>query len=167
MDAGERESTGVKKCSKCEKTKPREQFNKRKKGARDGLCSCCKSCHREIAARWAKQNAQKKKEIDRRWQRENPDKVSLMQRKIHIKRLYGVTYGDYERLLEHQGRCCACCGKHESEQKHRLAVDHVHDSGKIRGLLCNNCNSGIGKLGDNSDGVRKALEYLLKAEGKV
>lgn len=56
---------------------------------------------------------------------------------------------------------CQCCLKETRE----LVVDHCHDTGRFRGWLCRNCNSGIGKLGDNSDGVLRAYLYLLKAEG--
>ena len=68
-------------------------------------------------------------------------------------------------MLEEQGGTCMICNKAGDIRKKdsrpiALAVDHNHETGKIRGLLCLNCNSGIGKLGDSTDILRKAIEYL-------
>lgn len=75
---------------------------------------------------------------------------------IQIKYKYGISLIEYENLIDKQRGCCGCCGK-ETEDFH---VDHCHESGKIRGLLCFNCNTAIGKLGDSVEGVEKALNYL-------
>ena len=66
-------------------------------------------------------------------------------------------------FTEQKGKC-ACCGIRQNELTMRFAVDHDHDTGLIRGLLCGNCNTGIGKLGDNIEGLMKALNYLEKHE---
>ena len=96
-------------------------------------------------------------------------KKSYMKRrdKITSARLesqYGITLDDYNEMLESQNGCCKCCGKHYLEQKKALAVDHVHgmegDPDGVRGLLCINCNTAIGMLGDNIDGLEAALQYL-------
>lgn len=69
---------------------------------------------------------------------------------------------DYNLLhIKQEGRC-ACCGKHQTEFETRLAVDHCHTTGIIRGLLCFGCNTGIGKLGDNLEGLQRAVKYLEK-----
>ena len=57
------------------------------------------------------------------------------------------------------GTACACCGKTEE----KLLCDHIHNTEIIRGFICNNCNVGIGRLGDNLDGVMKAVQYLSKS----
>jgi len=79
-----------------------------------------------------------------------------------LKSNFGITKEDYETLFEAQHGVCASCGKSEPNGR-RLAVDHDHDTDKIRGLLCTNCNTGIGLLGDTLDGLRKAEKYLENA----
>jgi hypothetical protein len=83
---------------------------------------------------------------------------------------YGITLDDYNSMLEEQNGCCKVCGKHYLDQKNALSVDHVHgmegDPKGVRGLLCTNCNSGIGKLGDNIEGLESALQYLKDYEGR-
>lgn len=68
------------------------------------------------------------------------------------------TVEDYDRLLEEQDGRCALC---ESEMK-RAVVDHDHDTGKVRGLLCDTCNTGLGKFGDNAERLEAAAEYVRR-----
>ncbi len=78
-------------------------------------------------------------------------------RAVVYKAKFGITVDEYEaRLVEQKGVCAVCTGR-------RLAVDHCHATGKVRGLLCWHCNSGIGKLGDNAEGLLRALAYLRAA----
>jgi hypothetical protein len=65
----------------------------------------------------------------------------------------------YTKMYADQGGVCAVCGKVNPDDS-SLAVDHCHETGKIRGLLCSKCNSGIGMLGDNIEGLQAALDYL-------
>lgn len=67
---------------------------------------------------------------------------------------------DYDQLLLDQNNGCAVCGKSPEDNGKRLAVDHNHTTGEVRGLLCNNCNTGLGQLGDNPATLRLALRYL-------
>lgn len=77
---------------------------------------------------------------------------------------YGITVDDIIEMERNQGNRCAICGGEEPRFRHgkrmSLAVDHCHETGKVRGLLCSNCNRGLGFLGDTPDSIRKALEYL-------
>jgi hypothetical protein len=73
-------------------------------------------------------------------------------------RNYGMTIEDYEARLEAQGGVCAICLAEPG--KRRLAVDHDHDSGRVRGLLCSQCNTGLGSLQDDPDLVWLAFQYL-------
>lgn len=79
-----------------------------------------------------------------------------------LQRYYGITLVEYNTLLDKQGHCCALCGQGEMEDGagKRLAVDHNHTTGEIRGLLCSACNRGIGMLKENVAVLRKAIEYL-------
>ncbi|WP_346175633.1 endonuclease VII domain-containing protein [Streptomyces cuspidosporus] len=73
----------------------------------------------------------------------------------HLKRRYGLTPADLDALVaEQQGVCCICLAAPAAH------VDHCHKTGKVRGVLCFNCNSAIGKLGDDPDVGRRAVAYL-------
>jgi hypothetical protein len=92
----------------------------------------------------------------------NPERVSFSA----IKRLYGMSQEEYGSLLESQGGACAiCCGPPTGRGKKsgRYYVDHDHDTGVVRGLLCHGCNIGIGHLKDSSELLMKASKYLKKA----
>lgn len=80
-----------------------------------------------------------------------------------LNRQYKVTGEDYQRLFDKQGGVCAICEAGCSSGK-RLCVDHCHKTGDVRGLLCGNCNRGIGLLGDDLDGVTRASYYLYTWE---
>ncbi len=74
-----------------------------------------------------------------------------------------------QSLLESQGGVCAICKKEEQiidkgGGTQRLSVDHDHDTGKIRGLLCNDCNVGLGRFKDNLELLRSAVAYLENGE---
>lgn len=83
-----------------------------------------------------------------------------------LTRDYGINLDDYKRLLEAQNNLCAICGCPSGSEKGNnngskvLSVDHNHDTGKIRGLLCSACNKGIGSLMDDAKLLRKAADYL-------
>lgn len=79
----------------------------------------------------------------------------------NLRAKYGISLDEYEQLLARQGGDCALCGLPEEENRHGvLWVDHDHETGEIRGLLCLWCNTAIGQLGDSAEGLERALEYL-------
>ena len=73
-------------------------------------------------------------------------------------RKYGLSYDDFEALVAKQEGKCAICNVHKGNT---LVVDHCHKSGKVRGLLCSGCNTGLGLLGDTRENLHKALRYLV------
>lgn len=78
---------------------------------------------------------------------------------------YGITNKEYIEMSEKQNHCCAICNKPETTENIKgiissLAVDHCHTTGKVRGLLCGNCNKGIGLFKDDISNLQKAIEYL-------
>lgn len=73
---------------------------------------------------------------------------------------YGITPEDYEAMFDAQKGLCAICGNPEQAGK-QLSVDHDHTQNKVRGLLCANCNTGIGKFGDDPSMLFKAVTYLV------
>jgi hypothetical protein len=83
----------------------------------------------------------------------------------YLKRNYGITIEDYERMLEAQNHRCKLCGgdgfpMDPARHKVRLVVDHCHETGEIRGLLCHNCNRGLGLFKDNPSLLLSAAAYL-------
>lgn len=82
-------------------------------------------------------------------------------KKSALKYHFGISINDYNALFEKQEGCCAICGTHQSELSEALHVDHDHDNGWVRGLLCKTCNIGLGHFKDNPELLDKAAEYLL------
>lgn len=89
-------------------------------------------------------------------------KKSEYAKKQHLKRKYGITQEQWNEMYEKQGGVCALCKIPGRVGKHgKLAVDHCHETGRIRGLLCASCNVSIANLGDNIVGLMNALNYVL------
>lgn len=89
-------------------------------------------------------------------------KYAARKDKLREKRLndfYGITSQEYIFLLQQQNNKCACCGVDQGDVA-SFNVDHDHDDGRVRGLLCRSCNLGIGQLGDKVDGLMAAIAYL-------
>jgi hypothetical protein len=124
-------------CSKCNQEKPDNFFHK--KGDKGKLRVSCKTCD------YAYTKAAREK---------NPEDYL----RIQLKK-YGLTVADFKELAESQGGSCKICGVTPT---YRLCVDHRHDTGKVRGLLCRTCNKAIGQLGDTPEGVKRAYDYLIE-----
>lgn len=84
--------------------------------------------------------------------------MSAYRHKYNLKRFFKMTLEDYNLMLEKQGHKCAICGG--SDKDRRLCVDHCHKTGKIRGLLCINCNTVLGKTNDDTSLLEKFITYL-------
>lgn len=93
------------------------------------------------------------------WQRENPDARAANTRKSNLKKKYGITPEGYAEQLKKQGGGCAGCGV-PVDGKKQLAVDHNHETGKVRGLLCFHCNTILGKAGEDPQRLRALAGYL-------
>ena len=101
--------------------------------------------------------------VDREYREKNPDKIF----ERTIKRLYNITVDQYMSLLLKQEGQCAICKSEKSGNKigeERLHIDHVEINGQkiVRGLLCENCNTALGKFKDDSETLKAALEYLQR-----
>jgi transcription elongation factor Elf1 len=82
-------------------------------------------------------------------------------------RNFGIKQEDYEQMLLKQNHKCLICGKkHENKRYERLYVDHDHETGKIRGLLCSDCNVGLGKFKDDKNLLQNAINYVNKYQSK-
>ena len=81
-------------------------------------------------------------------------------RSKRLENKYGITLDDYDKILTNQNNACAICGTTTDKSPKPLFVDHCHTSGKIRGLLCQYCNTGLGHFKDNRINLLKAVDYL-------
>ena len=130
-------------CIRCSEYKKWNEFGKSKGGPR-GHCNVCKECDRKQKS---KVYCPKKK------------------RAVALKNRYGITVEQYDEMLAAQHHGCKICGISPEEHGKFLVVDHCHDTGQIRGLLCNHCNVGIGHLKEDLSIFRKAMQYLTAAQG--
>lgn len=87
-------------------------------------------------------------------------KAILSNQDLRYLRLYGITYREYLNMIAAQKGLCAICRKHRLDQVKDLAVDHDHTTGKVRGLLCTNCNTGLGMFKDSIRLLAQAIVYL-------
>jgi hypothetical protein len=132
----------------------------------------------------------KMKDAKRKWASENPDKVKNHLNKTRVKNKdknkekiredykknptkyknqflkyrYGITLDEYNQMLISQNGVCEICNQ-KCPSGYALSVDHCHKTGKVRGLLCVECNTGIGKLQDSVEILSKAISYLVKKGG--
>lgn len=87
-------------------------------------------------------------------------------RRANLKRYFGITPEQYDEMLQRQGGVCAICGNPEQHryrgEPRRLSVDHCHGKGKVRGLLCSDCNMGLGQFKDDPVRLRAAIKYLQR-----
>lgn len=145
------EEAFTKRCTKCGVDKPLTAYGKQK-GGRYGLHPRCKACRQaaERARYWSKREEILAKQRARRQRKQETDR-----RRRRLIR-YGVTQERYETMYRAQGGCCAICG----DAFDVLCVDHDHETGDVRGLLCWPCNFGIGHLRDDPDRLVAAAQYL-------
>lgn len=111
----------------------------------------------EYVAEWYKSNKDQKAGTTANWYKSNKDQV----RCNTLRRNYGISLERYNAILEAQGfKCSMCPTPHTDDNK--LHVDHCHDTGRVRGLLCMSCNTGIGKLNHDINTLNAAIAYLQK-----
>lgn len=86
----------------------------------------------------------------------------LREKSRQLSYLYGIDKVRYDQMLEQQGFKCAICRTPQSKQKRKLAVDHDHLTGMVRGLLCGRCNLALGQFDDRIDLLQEAIDYLYR-----
>ena len=143
------------KCSKCGIVKDVSEFSKRPSRKR-GYQYACKECMRG----YRESRKEEVKEYNSKYYGSNKDRLNSYMKFWK----YGITPQQFNLLFESQGGCCAICGRHQSEFKQSLCIDHCHITGTIRGLLCTDCNRGIGGLQDKPNVCLKAHKYLSAFE---
>lgn len=131
----------------------------------------CGDCATQRTRQWRLDNPGRREKYkpahnDRylRWVTNNPDRHKAIQKRSRLWRAFGLTMENYFGMLEGQQGVCAIC-KQPPKEGTFLAVDHNHQTGKIRGLLCWRCNSSMGKFNDDARLIRRAAEYLEMHDG--
>lgn len=148
----------TKTCTQCKKTKPVADFHiDRKNGGARSKCKGCRSLNlRKWRAERRPPGVRVKKEKDvggTRWE-------------SHIRRRYGIDSDVYHQMLFLQKGKCAICGVSVTTMKTILCVDHDHDTGAVRELLCSNCNRMLGFGQDDPKILMAGAKYLAKHKKK-
>jgi hypothetical protein len=115
------------------------------------------------ARNYYKKNKKKWNKYSKEWADKNKTQRQRIDRDKMLRSKYGISVEQYETMLKEQGGVCAICGG-VNKDKRRLSVDHCHETGRVRGLLCRICNSNLGRWGDNEEGILKVLAYLRKTK---
>ena len=97
----------------------------------------------------------------RTWRRRNPEQYKARYTKRNIEK-YGITVEQYHEMLKDQNSQCAICQKHSLDLNQRLCIDHDHRTGRIRGLLCRQCNLVIGNASEKIETLLQAIDYLRR-----
>ena len=117
-----------------------------------------KNSHR--LKKWRKNNPIKVKEQKQRavsWYDKHPDRYF----KAYILKRYGLTVDEYDNIIKQQSNLCAICyTDFQFLSKKKIHIDHDHKTNKVRGILCHNCNAGLGLFKDNPLFLQKAIQYL-------
>jgi hypothetical protein len=162
-----------KRCKVCGDVKPLDDFY-RSPGMRDGRRNDCKACNLEAKAARHAANPEPARERAKQWVRDNPERFAANQaryrsdgrkkasdRRSYLKRKYGITPAQYDQMLAVQGGVCAICGR-KPRSDISLHVDHDHETGQRRGLLCFKCNNALGDFRDDIKQLERAVTYLIE-----
>lgn len=156
----------MKYCSRCQETKAKNGFYRAKRKS-DG-CSCyCKKCSKEIRkVRYASDPERFKAEA-REHRIKNPYQPHPpgWWRDREYQKKYGISIADYDRMFARQSGCCSICQK-QTPGVH-LHIDHNHETGNVRSLLCLTCNAGLGHFRDDVGLLKDAIKYLRRHAVKL
>lgn len=143
-------------CTACNQEKPLSAYSKDK---RRGHQARCKECRKAEVNAWRVKNRESYNASERRRYAESPAKWER-----HLRSKYGITAAEYAKRLDQQHGCCAICKASAESLGQTLAVDHDHETGAVRGLLCAECNRMLGCAKDRPEVLRAGAEYLINAE---
>ncbi len=165
----------TKRCSRCAQIHPAEFFCK-DKNRRDGRHPWCRSCAKEGQRRSLAKPAvrERQREYQRLWAQrpdnrtrrlahQKTDAGKAAKRRAKLKAKYGLTETKYNKIFTDQSGICAVCKSTFKSSKH-THIDHCHKTGKVRGILCHNCNRALGAVGDSSDILLALISYLGRAQ---
>ena len=145
------------RCSRCKATKPVSEFNRYADPSAPlsgwRFYAWCRGCSRQQSAAYGSANKPRRNERLREWRKANPEKARALDRRRRLKR-YGLTEQDVDAMSAAQGGRCLLC-----RRKGELVIDHDHATGRVRGLICGQCNVLIGWL--ERVGVRAKVDAYL------
>jgi hypothetical protein len=179
----------IRVCITCGESKPVEEMALRS-GRPRNQCKKCKNAHQRAWVAQNPERAARITDRARKWRRNNPDRTAEYTRRKsakpgfreekreymrgyyanldtsekrdrHYRRRYGISLAEYDEILLAQCGVCAICAEPPTDDE-PLVVDHCHDSGQVRGLLCSTCNLAIGYLKDSPDYMLAAAAYILR-----
>jgi hypothetical protein len=156
-------------CKKCGCTKPLSAFGSDKR-RKYGVTTACKACRNPQSKKWRDLNPERVKEINaknrdmRREYYQSPARKRRY-RNTDLIRRFGISHDDYEVILNSQGGVCAICKKVRTDKgKQHMVIDHSHENGHIRGVLCSQCNKALGCFCDDVNILKSAIEYLTEKD---
>lgn len=159
-------TTKRKRCPQCKYLKDETLFRFRSGNRSHQRDSWCNDCRNQYTREWKKGNP----DWERQYKEKNLDRIGLANRKSYIKRTYGLTWEQFEALIEKQkGTCAVCRTRPVSTEIRRRGenrastVDHDHVTGKVRGVLCTPCNLLLGYAQDDPVILQQAIDYLKEA----
>lgn len=123
-------------------------------------CITCATTRRRIRYNTDTQVKTKKLTQQRNWCKNNRHKL----KGYNLKASFNISPENYTKMLLAQDNCCKICGTHKNKLKRSFAVDHCHTTNKIRGLLCSNCNIGLGQFKDDIILLKNAITYLEESQ---
>lgn len=153
----------VKLCLRCREEKTLNLFPKNRR-TKHGVGTYCLVCAADIVRRRraTPEGQQTHRDSSNRWREANKERHA----DNNARRNYGVEHGTYDQMLTAQeGKCAICRTNEPGTGIGRFAIDHCHTSGKVRGLLCSNCNRGLGYFKDDPARIRRAIDYVNSTEG--
>lgn len=161
----------LKTCITCKEEKPETEFYSNGYTRVDGSKKSrndCKSCCRKRRQQYFR-DPDKRKGINKR-RRKNYISDNGCRRGLNkmyaLRSLYGLTVTDFERMLQNQNSSCAICGVSDHDTHKGLFIDHDHKTQEVRGLLCINCNNGLGHFRDSEELLFAAANYLSQSKSK-
>lgn len=155
-------SSGLKTCPKCLVKKPLDQFSKSSSTV-TGYQVYCKPCGSARHNEWRLKNLAKCAADQKKHRRANPERF----KDYHRKGAYGLAPGEYDKMLAKQDGKCAICRRAENNGRGGFHVDHCHDLGHVRGLLCHGCNVSIGHFQHDTIVLEAAIQYLNQTSKKT
>jgi hypothetical protein len=161
-----------KPCNKCGKLKPLSEFYA-SRGMRDGRRNDCIECNKAAKRERHARNPEPGRVRAREWAAENPERRAAylaeyrmrperrrVMRDLYYRRTYGISADDVDEMLDAQNGRCAICGEKAPDRLASMHLDHDHEHGQLRGLLCLSCNQGLGKFRDDPTVLLRAIVYL-------
>ena len=156
------------KCTKCLEIKSENNFvnDKSKKNNKKSHCKSCVNLYfRQRYEKDPEGQRNKSREYRKKLRTEFPEKLKESQRKSALKKHYNLTLEEYNLKLQEQNGVCEICKT--PPNKKQLAVDHCHKTGKIRKLLCANCNTALGLLYDDVNIITSLRNYIIKHQEEL